>query len=109
MSLNEQFLYLTATGRKSGLPRQIEIWFVETDGRLYILAEHGLRAQWVQNIIQNRNVQVRVGDKNWEATTRVLDADKDRELYATVQDLSRRKYGWGEGLPVEITVGLGTH
>jgi len=104
MSLNEQFLYLTATGRKSGLPRQIEIWFVETDGRLYILAEHGLRAQWVQNIIKNRNVRVRVGDKNWEATARVLDADKDKKLYVTVQDLARRKYGWGDGLPVEITM-----
>jgi hypothetical protein len=45
MSLNEQFLYLIATGRKTGLPRQIEIWFVEYGGRLYILAENGLKAQ----------------------------------------------------------------
>jgi hypothetical protein len=30
---NEQFLYLTTTGRKTGLPREIEIWFVELDSR----------------------------------------------------------------------------
>jgi hypothetical protein len=25
----EQFIYLTTTGRKTGRPREIEIWFVE--------------------------------------------------------------------------------
>jgi hypothetical protein len=61
----------------------------------------------VQNIIKYRNV--RVGDKNWEATARVLDAERDKDLYTTVQDLARRKYSYGEGLPVEITPGMGTH
>ena len=35
----DQFLYLTTTGRVSGLPREIEIWFVEANGKYYILAE----------------------------------------------------------------------
>src|SRR5438132_181546 len=39
MNADTPFLYLTTTGRKTGLPREIEIWFVEADGRLYILAE----------------------------------------------------------------------
>ena len=29
-----QYLYLTTTGRKTGLEREIEIWFVETGGKL---------------------------------------------------------------------------
>ena len=41
---NEEFLYLTTVGRKTGRVHEIEIWFVERDGRLYVLAEHGYKA-----------------------------------------------------------------
>jgi hypothetical protein len=49
---DEQFLYLTTIGRKTGLLR--EIWFVELNNRLYVLAEHGYKAQWLQNVIATR-------------------------------------------------------
>jgi len=101
--MNEQFAYITTTGRKTGLPRQIEIWFVELDSRLYILAEYGLEAKWVQNIIADPNVAVRLGDRQYRGVGRVLDEVKDGEKYAKVQAAAREKYGWGEGLPVEIT------
>ena len=32
------FLYLTTIGRRTGLPREIEIWFTERDGRYYVIA-----------------------------------------------------------------------
>jgi deazaflavin-dependent oxidoreductase (nitroreductase family) len=97
-----QFLYLTTTGRKSGLPRQIEIWFVAANGRLYLLAEHFHKANWVQNIAQNSRVQVRLDKREFAATARVLDQERDRENWELAQELGRKKYGWGEGLPVEI-------
>ena len=102
MSIDLQFVYVTTTGRKTGLPREIEIWFVEADGRLYILAEHGYKAQWVRNILSNPRVQVRLGDQQWNGLARVLDPDKDSDTYWKVRQLAREKYGWGEGLPVEI-------
>ena len=34
------FLYLTTTGRRTGLPREIEIWFTERGGHFYVIAEH---------------------------------------------------------------------
>ncbi len=95
-------LYLTTTGRVSGLPRQIEIWFVESEGKLYLLAEHFHRAHWVQNIEHNARVKVRIGEREWTATARVLDPDRDRERWALAQERCRQKYGWGDGLPVEI-------
>jgi deazaflavin-dependent oxidoreductase (nitroreductase family) len=49
----EEYLYLTTIGRVSGKPREIEIWFVESGGKFYVLAEHGHKAQWVRNIIKN--------------------------------------------------------
>jgi deazaflavin-dependent oxidoreductase (nitroreductase family) len=101
-----QFLYLTTTGRKTGQPRQIEIWFVADRGRLYVLAEHGRRAQWVRNIIRNPRVRVRVGARDAAevtATAQPLDRTADAGRWQHVQQLARDKYGWGDGLPVEIT------
>ena len=97
-----QFAYLSTIGRKTDLLREIEIWFVEKDGRIYILAEPGYKAHWVQNIVANPAVTVRLGDLRWTATGRVLDPDKDEILYAEVRELARKKYGWGDGLPVEF-------
>jgi hypothetical protein len=48
-------------------------------------------------------VSVRIGELHLEATARVLDRQADRELWDEVAAIADRKYGWGEGLPVEIT------
>ncbi|HEX8183451.1 MAG TPA: nitroreductase family deazaflavin-dependent oxidoreductase [Blastocatellia bacterium] len=98
-----QYLYITTTGRVTGQPREIEIWFVECQGKLYILAEHFHEAQWVKNIERNPRVRVRVGDSEFEATARVLDEKRDAAAWKLAQKLERQKYGWGDGLPVEIT------
>jgi deazaflavin-dependent oxidoreductase (nitroreductase family) len=97
------YLYLTTTGRNTGLPREIEIWFVEHEGEVYILAEHFRRAQWVRNIERDPRVRVRLDGQEREATARVLDPERDRERWQRAQEMAREKYGWGEGLPVEIT------
>ena len=43
MSPSPKYLYLTTTGRLSGRPRRIEIWFTRQEGRYYLVAEHGRR------------------------------------------------------------------
>ena len=101
-SMRDEYLYLTTIGRISGEPREIEIWFVESSGNFYILAEHFHSAQWVKNIKQNPRVRVRIGDREFDATARALDEDRDRDDWLTAQKLASEKYGWGEGLPVEI-------
>lgn len=98
----EQYLYLTTTGRITGQPREIEIWFVESESKVYILAEHFHKAKWVKNIERESSVRVRVGAREFDATARVLDAKRDAEVWKMAQRLSNEKYGWGEGLPVEI-------
>lgn len=103
-SNDTQYLYLTTIGRVSGKPREIEIWFVESGSKLYILAEHFHDTQWVRNILRNPNVRVRLRDQEFQAHARVLDSQRDREDWRTAQQLARDKYGWGEGLPVEITL-----
>jgi len=98
----DQYLYLTTTGRKTGRPREIEIWFVASGGRFYVLAEHFHDAQWVKNLVRNPRVRVRVGDRTFDARARPLDPARDSEAWQTAQRLAREKYGWGDGLPVEL-------
>lgn len=99
----ERVLYLTTIGRRTGLPREIEIWFVSCRDRFYLFAETGEAAGWVKNIRQNSEVAVRIGERQIGATARVLDREADRPLWFQVAALAEQKYGWGGGLPVEIT------
>lgn len=98
-----QFLYLTTRGRRTGRPREIEIWFVASGGRFYVLAEHFHNAQWVRNIEREARVRVRLAGGKFGATAQVLDPERDAEEWRLAQDLAREKYGWGDGLPVRIT------
>jgi deazaflavin-dependent oxidoreductase (nitroreductase family) len=100
----ERVLYLTTTGRKSGQPREIEIWFVSCRGCFYLLAERGHNAQWVRNIRANSKVSIRIKQHQFRAHGRILDPEHDRQEWDAVAQLARRKYGWGEGLPVALEV-----
>jgi deazaflavin-dependent oxidoreductase (nitroreductase family) len=98
-----QYLYLTTTGRRSGLPREIEIWFTQYLGRYYLISEHSEQAHWVRNLRAEPRVRWRVGEAIVSGRARTLDASGDAGLVREIQQLSRRKYGWGEGLVVELT------
>jgi deazaflavin-dependent oxidoreductase (nitroreductase family) len=99
----QQVLHLTTTGRRTGLPREIEIWFVVCGERFYLFAETREAAGWVKNIRRNPRVTVMIAGRQIGATARVLDRDADRQLRDRVAAIADRKYGWGDGLPVEIT------
>jgi deazaflavin-dependent oxidoreductase (nitroreductase family) len=99
---DRQVLHLTTIGRVTGLPREIEIWFVVYRERFYLFSEHREVAGWVKNIRRNPAVSVRIGRRRIKAVARVLDRRRDRALWDEVAAIADRKYGWGEGLPVEI-------
>lgn len=48
----DQTIDITTTGRKTGLPRRIEIWFHHLDGRLYLTGLPG-RRDWYANLQAN--------------------------------------------------------
>jgi deazaflavin-dependent oxidoreductase (nitroreductase family) len=97
-----QYLYLVTRGRRTGLPREIEIWFTEQAGRYYVIAEHREQAQWVRNLRAHPSVRWRVDGASFEGRARVLEAARDAALIAAVQARSTEKYGWGDGLVVEL-------
>jgi deazaflavin-dependent oxidoreductase (nitroreductase family) len=98
----EQYLYLTTRGRSSGLPREIEIWFTHRDERFYLIAEYPT-SQWIRNLQAHPQAQVRVSGESFAAQARIVSPKTEPDLHDAVADLSRQKYGWGEGTIVELT------
>jgi deazaflavin-dependent oxidoreductase (nitroreductase family) len=96
------YVYLTTIGRRSGRPRQIEIWFTRHAGRYYLVAEHGLKAHWVRNLLAEPAVRALIGRRSFRGRARVVDGRSERDLVATIRERSEAKYGWGAGLVVEI-------
>lgn len=47
---NDRVIDITTTGRHSGQPRRIEIWFHRVDGRYYITGSPG-RRDWYANLL----------------------------------------------------------
>ena len=95
-------MILTTMGRRSGLPRDIEIWFTRRGTRYYVVAETGERAHWVQNLRAEPRVRWKVGTRLQSGRARILAPARDAALCADVQARSVTKYGWGDGLIVEL-------
>jgi deazaflavin-dependent oxidoreductase (nitroreductase family) len=107
----EPFCYLTTTGRHSGRPHTIEIWFA-LDGAgatAYLLSGGGARSDWVRNLRQDPAVRLRIGADEFAARARVVtDPAED----ARARDLVAGKYqpsyggdlsGWRrDSLPVAV-------
>ena len=77
---NEDFCYLTTTGRVTGRPHEIEIWFslVPETHTLYMLSGGGNRSDWVRNLRRNREVTVRIAGEQLSGQAReVRDAEED--------------------------------
>jgi len=96
------YLYLTTTGRVTGQRREIEIWFAEHSGRFYLVAERE-SANWVRNIQSQPQVKFRVSEAELNAAARLVPNDREPQLVATVKALFDAKYGWSDGLVVELT------
>ena len=96
------YLYLTTIGRVTGQPREIEIWFTEHSGHFYLAAERE-SANWVRNIQSQPQVKFRVSDAELNAAARLVHNDREPQLVATVKALFDAKYGWSDGLIVELT------
>ncbi len=104
-----EFCYLTTTGRRSGRPHTVEIWYAVRGDRIYLLAGGGPTADWVRNLQADPAVTVRVGEDRRRGRAYVVS---DTEEAETARALLVEKYqpgysgdlaGWRDrGLPVGV-------
>ena len=76
----EHFCYLTTTRRVTGRPHMIEIWFGLNERTLYMLSGNGprQRADWVRNLMKTPAVSVRIGEREFAGSGRIVgDAEEE--------------------------------
>jgi deazaflavin-dependent oxidoreductase (nitroreductase family) len=113
---SEDYLYLTTTGRVSGNPHRIEIWFALSGATAYLLSGGGERSDWVRNLRANPSVGVRIRDRHLTATARVVEPATDEDALARrlVVDKYARGYSgdltaWrASALPVALDLDEGS-
>jgi deazaflavin-dependent oxidoreductase (nitroreductase family) len=94
MTDNAAVCYLTTTGRVTGRPHTIEIWFARHQDTIYLLAGDGTRADWVRNLVRTPAATVRVGGVEYAGRGRLI-ADPAEARRA--RDLVYGKYQPGYG------------
>lgn len=105
-------VYLTTTGRHTGRPHRIEIWFAVVDGVVYLLSGGGDRADWVRNLLVSPDVVVEIGGSRHAGRARVVtDPEEERRARRALLDKYAPRYRgdlteWSRtSLPVAIDVG----
>jgi deazaflavin-dependent oxidoreductase (nitroreductase family) len=79
---------LTHYGRKSGKPYQVTIWFM-VDGDHIDISTMKMQRQWVQNVLANPKVSLRVGDDVFNGRVTPITDEGDMKR---VVALMKKKY-----------------
>lgn len=84
---DDDYCYLTTTGRRSGQPHRIEIWYASDGNTLYLLSGGGRSSDWVQNLEANPNVVIEVDRDVRGGRARILDeGDEEKRARSLVFD-----------------------
>lgn len=109
---DDDYCYLTTTGRRTGAPHRIEIWFAASGTTLYLLAGGGRSSDWVANLIADAAVTVEVGGEVRPARARVVtDSAEDERARSLVAGKYQERTGddlssWrARALPVALDLG----
>jgi deazaflavin-dependent oxidoreductase (nitroreductase family) len=90
----EDYCYLTTTGRTSGQPREIEIWFGLDGSTLYILSGGRDRSDWVKNLVREPGVSVRIAETVARGRARIVDDEgEDGRARRMLFDKYSGRYG----------------
>ena len=76
---HENYCYFTTTGRVTGSPHEIEIWFGLNNTSLYLMSGDG-KSDWMKNLLKNPVVTVRVADRTFNATARLVQDETEQML-----------------------------
>ena len=103
------FAYLTTSGRITGAPHEIEIWFAIDGERVYMLSGGGDRSDWVRNLKRTPEVSVRVGESTFGGHGRIVESlEEDVKARRLLLGKYGPRYagdlsGWGRSaLPVAV-------
>lgn len=76
----EEYCYLTTTGRVTGKPHEIEIWFGLKETTLYLLSGGMDKSDWVKNLMKQPTVTVRIAKHTFPGTARLVKDEKEETM-----------------------------
>lgn len=90
----EPYCYLTTTGRVSGEPHEIEIWFAAVGDTIYLMNGGTKRppghSDWVRNLQADPAARVRIGEETLAGRARFVEFDS--EEHERARELLVAKY-----------------
>jgi deazaflavin-dependent oxidoreductase (nitroreductase family) len=92
---SDDYCYLITTGRKSGNPHEVEIWFGILGDSLYLLSGGGEDSDWVKNLRANPNVSVRIAKHTFTGIARIVSEEKEGTMARHM--LAGKYQSWKEG------------
>ncbi|NLG23241.1 MAG: nitroreductase family deazaflavin-dependent oxidoreductase [Actinomycetales bacterium] len=110
-ALDAPFAYLTTTGRVSGRPHRIEIWFALDGQRVFLMSGGRDRSDWVKNLMVTPEATVEIAGVRRSGRAVVVGTESPDDALARrllVSKYQRRDElrDWGvRSLPVVIEVG----
>ena len=89
---NTREIEITVTGRKSGHPISLPVWFVHEGETLYLLPAKGTATDWYNNLLKTPAIRLAARGKSLTTSaTSISDEALVREVVAKFRD----KYGAG--------------
>ena len=91
---------IVTTGRVSGEPHEVEIWFGVIESTMYLISGNGPGADWYRNALEHTEVAVKLaGEQHVGAARDVTDPDERRRC----GDLMGAKYVWDGDSSIGLT------
>jgi deazaflavin-dependent oxidoreductase (nitroreductase family) len=110
----DDYCYVTTTGRRTGRPHRIEIWYAAEGNILYLLSGGGRSSDWVRNLTANPAVVVEVEGDVFSASAWVPVGEEAEQARSLVFAKYAPRYdgdltGWRQrALPIAIDLSEST-
>ncbi len=96
------FALLETTGRRTGLRRQTPVTVLADGGTVWLVAEQGLRADYVRNIAVQPRVRIKIG-RSWHAGRAVPLPEDDAWSRHTLVAQGNGWLGRADGIFFKVT------
>jgi deazaflavin-dependent oxidoreductase (nitroreductase family) len=77
---------LTTVGRKTGLPRTVELRMIYLDGKFYACSSNVQGKHWCRNMLNNPAVEVRAGKERFRCRSRRVTEEPLRMRVLNLRD-----------------------
>jgi len=92
-----EFCYLTTTGRRTGAPHRIEIWFVAHDEGAYLLSDSD-RSDWYRNLVADPSVTLEISGEGRQTRAAPVGPENAASAPARAAMVAKYQPGYGEDL-----------